>query len=194
MEALDEVRRRAWNETRQRGRRGRPAKSESKRLKDSRWALWKNPDSLTGDEQARLAYITATHPRLHRAWALKEGLRTVFRLTGEPALAALTRWLRWAQRCRIPAFVRLDQRIRNYRGPIAATLQHGLRTPSSSRSTPRSSSSPAGPSASTPCTPSSASPDSASAGTAPNSPQPHERQESPILGARSPGRSRPRPA
>jgi transposase len=126
MEALDEVRRQAWNETRQRGRRGRPAKGESKRLKDSRWALWKNPDSLTGDEQARLAYIAATHPRLHRAWALKEGLRTVFRLTGDAALAALTSWLRWAQRCRIPSFVRLAQRVRNYWAPIAATLQHGL--------------------------------------------------------------------
>jgi transposase len=126
MEALDEVRRQAWNETRQRGRRGRPAKGESKRLKDSRWALWKNPDSLTVDEKARLAYIAATHPTLHRAWALKEGLRTVFRLTGDPALTALTRWLRWAQRCRIPSFVRLAQRIRNYQGPVIATLQHGL--------------------------------------------------------------------
>lgn len=126
MDALDEVRRQSWNEVRQRGKRGRPAKGESKRLKDSRWTLWKNPDSLTDDERARLAYIAATHPRLHRAWALKEGLRTVFQLTGEPALQALTSWLRWAQRCQIPSFVRLAQRIRNYRAPIAATLQHGL--------------------------------------------------------------------
>ena len=49
MEALDEVRRHSWNEVRQRGKRGRPAKGESKRLKDSRWALWKNPDALTDD-------------------------------------------------------------------------------------------------------------------------------------------------
>lgn len=126
MEALDEVRRRTWNEVRRHGGRGRPATGEGKRLKDSRWALWKNPDSLTEDEQARLAYIAATHPQLHRAWALKEGLRTVFRLSGKPAVAALTRWLRWAQRCQIPSFVRLAARINSYWGPIAATLRHGL--------------------------------------------------------------------
>ena len=126
MEALDEVRRQSWNEVRERRGRNYRARGESKRLKDSRWALWKNPDKLSPDEQARLAYIAATHPRLHRAWALKEGLRTVFQLSGEPAVAALTRWLRWAQRCRIPSFVRLAQRINNYWGPIAATLLHGL--------------------------------------------------------------------
>lgn len=126
MEALDEVRRQSWNETRERHTRGHRSRGEGKRLKDSRWALWKNPDSLNNEEQARLAYIAATHPRLHRAWALKEGLRTVFQLNGEPALVALTSWLRWAQRCQIPAFVRLAHRVRNYWGPIAATLMHGL--------------------------------------------------------------------
>lgn len=126
MEALDEVRRRTWNDARQGGGRGRRATGEGKRLKDSRWALWKNPESLTDDEQARLAYIAATHPQLHRAWALKEGLRTVFRLTGEAAVAALTRWLRWAQRCQIPSFVKLAGRINGYWAPIVATLKHGL--------------------------------------------------------------------
>lgn len=75
-----------WNDARQRGGRGRPATGEGKRLNDSRWALWKNPESLTNEEQARLAYIAATHPQLHRAWALKEGLRTVFRLSPDPPL------------------------------------------------------------------------------------------------------------
>jgi transposase len=36
-----------------------------------------------------LDWIAATHPRLHRAWALKEGLRMVFRLArdGHPYAA-----------------------------------------------------------------------------------------------------------
>jgi transposase len=126
MEALDEVRRQTWRQVRTHRGRNRPATGEGKRLKDSRWALWKNPDSLTPEEKARLAYIAATHPQLHRAWALKEGLRTVFTLTGAPAVAALTRWLSWAQRCRIPAFATLAQRIGSYWAPIAATLTHGL--------------------------------------------------------------------
>lgn len=34
--------------------------------------------------------------------------------------------MRWALRCRIPAFVKLADRIRSYWGPIVATLTHGL--------------------------------------------------------------------
>ena len=126
MDALDEVRRETWRLVRTPRGRQRAAVGEGKRLKDSRWALWKNPETLSEEENARLAYIAATHPRLHRAWALKEGLRTVFQLSGAPALAALTAWLRWAQRCQIPAFVKLAHRVRTYWGPIAATLEHGL--------------------------------------------------------------------
>lgn len=65
-------------------------------------------------------------PAVHRAWALQEGLLTAFRRIGEPAIAALTRWLRWAQRCQIPSFVKLASRINAYWGPIAATLRHSL--------------------------------------------------------------------
>jgi len=126
MDALDEVRRQTWNDVRTHRGRNRPAVGEGKRLKDSRWALWKNPDTHSADERARLAYIAATHSRLHRAWALNGGLRTVFTLSGEAAIAALTRWLRWAQRCQIPAFVALAHRVRAFWGPICATLTHGL--------------------------------------------------------------------
>jgi transposase len=62
MEALDEVRRQSWNEVREPHARGKRARGEGKRLKDSRWALWKNPDSLSADEQACLNYIAAAHP------------------------------------------------------------------------------------------------------------------------------------
>jgi len=126
MDALDEVRRETWRLVRTNRGRNRRAVGEGKRLKDSRWALWKNPESLTETEQQRLDYIAATHPRLHRAWALKEGLRTVFHLHGEAAIAALTAWLRWAQRCQLPSFAKLAHRVRAFWGPIVATLNHGL--------------------------------------------------------------------
>lgn len=124
--ALDEVRRETWNEVRIRRRRGHYAKGEGKVLKDSRWSLWKNPDHLSDTERARLDYIAATHPRLHRAWALKEGLRVAVTSSGPGGIEALDRWIAWAQRSRIESFVRLARRIRSYRSAIVATIEHRL--------------------------------------------------------------------
>ena len=125
--ALDQVRIDIWNEVREHRRHGRRnARGEGKVLNDARWALWKKPENLNDVERARLDYLAATHPRLHRAWALKEGLRVAVTSTGPGAVAALDRWIAWAQRCRIPAFVRLARRIREYRSAIVATIEHGL--------------------------------------------------------------------
>jgi transposase len=126
-DALDLVRREIWNEVRERRHRaGRRAHGEGKVLNEARWSLWKKPENLSDAERARLDYIAATHPRLHRAWALKEGLRVAVTSTGPGAVAALDRWIGWAQRCRIAQFVRLARRIREYRSAIVATIEHGL--------------------------------------------------------------------
>lgn len=124
--ALDEVRRDTWNQVRSRGNRSRYGSGEGKVLKDARWSLWKNPQRLTDRDRARLDYIAATHPRLHRAWALKEGLRVAVTSTGPPAIDALDHWISWAQRSRLPSFVRLARTIRNYRAAIVATIEHRL--------------------------------------------------------------------
>lgn len=124
--APNEVRRDTWNEVRQRRRPGKRAVGEGKTLKDARWALWKNPENLTDKQRSRLDYIAATHPRLHRAWALKEGLRVAVTGVGPGAVDALDRWISWAQRSRIPSFVHLARRIRNHRPTIAATIEHRL--------------------------------------------------------------------
>jgi transposase len=125
-DALDQVRRDTWNEVRVHRRRSTNASGEGKVLKDSRWALWKNPENLSVAQHAQLAYIAATHPRLHRAWALKEGLRVAVTGSGPGAIDALDRWISWAQRSRIPSFVRLARRIRAHRSAIVATIEHRL--------------------------------------------------------------------
>lgn len=125
-DALDQVRRDTWNDVRVRRVRSRHARGEGKVLKDSRWALWKNPENLSPAEHARLDYIAATHPRLHRAWALKEGLRVAVTSKGPGAIEALDRWIGWAQRSRIPSFVQLARRIRAHRTAIVATIEHRL--------------------------------------------------------------------
>jgi transposase len=131
-EALDEVRRQAWNQARRAGQtkgKGygrRDATGDARRLKGARYALWKNPDNLTERQADKLAWIAKTNPRLHRAWLLKEALRYVFTVKGDAGKIALDRWLSWARRCRIPAFVRLARRIKAVRERIDATLEHGL--------------------------------------------------------------------
>jgi transposase len=127
-EALDEVRRDAWNQARgavTRRRAGR-ASGHAKALKGARYALWKNPDNLTTNQQTKLAWIAKTDPRLHRAYLLKEGLRLIFGLDPAEAPAALDRWTGWARRCRIPAFVALQRRIVKHQASILAAIEHGL--------------------------------------------------------------------
>ena len=127
-EALDEERRRAWNEARgavDRRRAGR-ATGDAKALKNARYALWKNPQNLTDHQREKLDWIAKTNPRLHRGYLLKEGLRLVFQLKGEAGKDALDRWTSWARRCRIPAFVELQRRIVKHRAAIHAALDHGL--------------------------------------------------------------------
>jgi transposase len=133
--ALDEVRRQAWRDARAGGqvtprRNGsrviRNSTGSARSLKRARWALWKNPENLTGNQQAKLAWIAKAEPRLHRAYLLKEGLRLPFQLKGEEGKRALAYWLKWAARCRIPEYVALGQKIRKHLPAINATLDHGL--------------------------------------------------------------------
>jgi transposase len=132
-EALDDVRRRAWNTARHqsggssRGRRGyRLSRGDAQAVKKARWALWKNPDRLTGRQQSTLDWIATNHPHLHRAYLLKEGLRYVLTLTGQDAIDALDRWYGWTWRCRIPEMIALGRKIQRHRDTIEATLRHGL--------------------------------------------------------------------
>jgi transposase len=127
--ALDEVRRQAWNDAggrRRTTRGGAGALGQARALKRARWCLWKNPENLTGHQQAKLAWIAKTDPRLYRAYLLKEGLRHVFAVKGDAGKEALDRWCSWARRCRIPVFVELSRKIKRHRQPIDHALDLGL--------------------------------------------------------------------
>ncbi|MFC4017497.1 ISL3 family transposase [Micromonospora sp. GCM10011542] len=129
-DAVDRVRRQVWNEATGRGagRRG-VAVGEARMVKNTRWALWKNPENLTPAQRATLDWIAKTHPRLHRAWALKEGLRYVFSLaktSPSAAVDALDKWIGWARRSRIDIFVDLQRRVVRHRDAILASIEHGL--------------------------------------------------------------------
>ncbi len=127
-DALDEVRRQAWNEARGAvtQRRAARASGHAKALKHARYALWKNPENLTSRQQAKLAWVAKTDPRLHRGYLLQEGLRLVFQLPVDEAAEALEAWIGWARRCQIPAFVELQRRIVKHKASILAAIEHGL--------------------------------------------------------------------
>jgi len=139
-EALDEVRRGAWNDARELARaepkrgRGRPradalprpGSERAKALKGARYSLWKNPENLTDNQQVKLAWIATTDPKLYRAYLLKEGLRTIFAMGYDDAVEALDRWISWARRCRIPSFVKLQKSIVKHKPRILAAIEHGL--------------------------------------------------------------------
>ena len=143
-EALDEVRKQSWNDARAKAKKepkrprgrprkdaepagvARPATERAKALKGSRYALWKNPENLTENQQAKLTWVAKTDPRLHRAYLLKEGLRTVFQMPYPQAVEGLDRWISWARRSRIEAFVKLQRSIVKHRASILAAIEHGL--------------------------------------------------------------------
>jgi transposase len=119
--ALDEVRRGMWNELRDRGELDR-----AKAMKNSRWALVKNPEDLTGKQRRKLRDIQNENERLYRAYLLKEQLREVFRTKGFEATFLLDAWLTWAGRSRLKPFVKVARAIRANRRGIYAALVHGL--------------------------------------------------------------------
>jgi transposase len=139
-EALDEVRRGAWNDARALARteprrgRGRPpahapprpGSDGAKALKGARYSLWKNPENLTDHQKIKLSWIAATDPKLYRAYLLKEGLRLIFTMPYDAALEALDRWISWARRCRIPSFVKLQKSIVKHKAKILAAIEHNL--------------------------------------------------------------------
>jgi transposase len=138
-EALDAVRREAWREAcgeaASGGKRkpGRPKKGEGPSLKDkaaeiknSRYALLKNPESLTGKQEATVEMIAISNKKLYRAYLLKEKLRLLFKLPLDEAKAELKGWVGWAMRSRIPGFVELQRKIKRHADAILSSIEHGL--------------------------------------------------------------------
>ena len=102
-------------------------KRDVETLKRSKYPLGKNPENLTAKQSERLMMIQAKDKRLRRAHELKEELRLVFKLTTyDAARGYLDKWIKSAQRCRIPAFVELQRKIRRHEKHILNTIEFGL--------------------------------------------------------------------
>lgn len=118
-DALDEVRRDVWNAARRDG----GDQALANQLKGCRYALWKNPERLTGRQQGKLAWVARTNRQLYRAYLLKEELRLAIRIKGDEGINLLAHWLNWASHCRIEPFVELARKIRRHRVAIEEALR-----------------------------------------------------------------------
>jgi transposase len=139
-DVLDKIRRQIWTETYReaacapkRGR-GRPQKGEvanpqkqnASAIKNTRYALLKNPENLTSRQQENLEYLVKANPRLYRAYLLKENLRLALKADADEIAAAINKWMAWAQRCRIPEFRALRLKIKRHFNAILAAAKHQL--------------------------------------------------------------------
>lgn len=120
-DALDEIRREVWNEARRAG-----DIALARDLKGARFALWKNPENLTGRQRGKLSRVQHTNRRLYRAYLLKEQLRQIYRLPADAATRLLDQGIAWARRCRLTPFVKLAKTITAQRAGIVAAIEHGL--------------------------------------------------------------------
>jgi transposase len=122
-DALDDVRRQGWQYA-----RTLSDKQIAKTYRGARWALLKNPENLTSTQLSTLVALKRQGGAVARAYELKEALRAVFAgdLDEDEVLTMLGRWCSWAQRCRIPQFVKVGKTIRKHQGGILAAITRKL--------------------------------------------------------------------
>lgn len=122
-DALDVVRRAAWNELRR-----LPDQDAAKTFKGARWALLKRPENLTDAQSATLRRLRARGGDTWRAYSLKEAFRAIFAgdLDAEQAGRLLDRWCSKASRSRLPSFVQVAKTIRKHREGILAAIRLGV--------------------------------------------------------------------
>ena len=120
---LDVVRRAHWNQL-----RASATPNDARRFKGARWALLKRPEDLTERQHDALLALKRAGGAVWRAYQLKEALRGLFdpELRHGDVSELLDRWCAWAQRSRLPGFVKLARTIRAHRDGILAAVRLGL--------------------------------------------------------------------
>lgn len=99
----------------------------AKAIKNSRYALLKNPWNLTPAEEDKLSTIQQTNRSLYRAYLLKEALAEALNQRQvASARSALASWLSWALRSRLKPFIRVARTIRKHLEGILAYVRTRL--------------------------------------------------------------------
>lgn len=122
-DALDVVRREAWNELR---RSGNP--EAARKFKGARWALLRNPTNLSDEQAATLRRLKRRGGEVWRAYTLKEAFRAIFAgdLNPDAVAELIDRWISRASRSRLTPFVKAARTIRRHRDGILAAIRLGI--------------------------------------------------------------------
>jgi transposase len=122
-DALEKVRRAHWRQVWDLGDR-----AMARKFKGARWALLKNPQDLTNNQNTILTQIKRNGGEMWRAYQLKEALRAIFTgdLNKAEADELLRRWCSRAQRSRLEPFITAGRTIRQNRKGILAAISLGI--------------------------------------------------------------------
>ena len=117
-DALDKVRREQVREL-----TGDAASS----VKNTRFALQKNPWNLSQSDHQKLADVQRSNKKLYRAYLLKETLADILdRSQVNVAREKLGEWIGWAARSQLAPFQKLSRTIRGHADGILAYIATGL--------------------------------------------------------------------
>ncbi|MGN1150426.1 MAG: ISL3 family transposase [Sutterella sp.] len=142
--ALDKVRSGIWRELLKQARedekqvkkqpddeklkkQAKKSQESASNIKGSKYALGKDRRNLTERQEEKLAFIQNTHPRLFRAYKIKEQLRYCLK-SKDPLAAAeeLQTWFWRATHSRIPEMRELGWKIKRHTQNILNTITHGM--------------------------------------------------------------------
>lgn len=119
--AVNETRRAEWQRLRELDAEA------AKEIKDTRYALLKNPWNLTPSQKAKLATLQRVNSPLYRAYLLKESFAGILdRRQPGVVKEQMESWLAWASRSRLPAIVHAAQTIRQHLDDVLAYIRTRL--------------------------------------------------------------------
>lgn len=97
-------------------------------LKDSRWALLKQPANWNRDQINTMHWLQRSDLKTARAWRLKEALRKIYqsRPAADDAARLFTRWISWARCSRLLPFKRLGATYKAHLPGIVEHFRSGL--------------------------------------------------------------------
>ncbi len=103
----------------------RELKKLTRELKNARYAVGKNPENRTENQEEKLRMIEANSPTLYKAYELKEELRLISHMTNvEVAEAEIDRWIRKAKESGIPPMTKLAEKIERHQLNLLNTIRY----------------------------------------------------------------------
>ena len=100
-------------------------KALAKELKNSRYAVGKNPENRTENQEDKLKLIATNSPEYYRAYLMKEEIRQILHMDKVNGAAdEIDRWILNAKNSKLPAFVALSEKIARHKANILNAIKY----------------------------------------------------------------------